>query len=152
MRSTWKKTACLMALLLAGSVVSARAKGPDSPEALEGKLAFETGTGPVLDARGKTVTLSAQYSYLFRTLGDKRLRNREVRLEGSLLPDGSFQVESIRLVEQGKLYRIRYFCETCNIAAQEPGNCVCCQHPTELQEYPAGEGENPRPQDVRVLQ
>jgi hypothetical protein len=31
---------------------------------------------------------------------------------------------------------VRYFCEVCNVEALEPGDCVCCQAPTELQEVP----------------
>lgn len=125
----------LAALLLAGVAVVC-ARSADSTEALEGKLGFVTGTGPVLEAKGKATTLSARNSYLFHTLGDERLRNRQVRLEGSKLPDGNFQVERILTVRNGELYRVRYFCETCNIESLEPGPCVCCQQPTELQEIP----------------
>lgn len=107
-----------------------------SSETLQGKLGFKTGIGPVVEIAGKTTTLSARNSYLFHTLGDERLRNREVRLEGTRLPDGSFQVERLFTVREGKLYRVRYYCETCNIVALEPGPCVCCQQPTELQEVP----------------
>lgn len=99
----------------------------------------------------KDYVLSASTPYLFHTLEDKRLGNRELRLAGTAKPDGSFQVETLFTLHEGKLYRIRYFCETCNIAALEPGNCVCCQQPTELQEYPASEGDHPRPQDVMVI-
>lgn len=108
---------------------------------LKGKLGFEIGTGPVLEAAGKTTTLSARNSYLFHTLGDERLRNRQVRLEGTRLPDGSFQVDRLFTVRDGKLYRVRYYCETCNIVALEPGPCVCCQQPTELQEVPVDKSD-----------
>jgi hypothetical protein len=50
--------------------------------------------------------------------------------------DGTFQVERLYTVKDGRLYRVRYFCKICNIEALEPGNCVCCQQPTELQEIP----------------
>ena len=39
-------------------------------------------------------------------------------------------------LHDGKVFKVRYFCATCNIIALEPGNCVCCQQPTELQEVP----------------
>jgi hypothetical protein len=103
---------------------------------IQGKLTFEKGAGPVLETGSKTVTLSARNSYLFHTLGDPRLRGKEVRLEGTRLPDGSFQVETILTLHHGMLYRVRYFCETCNIVALEPGPCMCCQQPVELQEVP----------------
>jgi hypothetical protein len=126
--------ACILALFVSSA-------GPARPqvsgsEILQGKLGFKTGTGPVVEAAGKTTTLSARNSYLFHTLGDERLRNREVRLEGTQLPDGSFQVDQLFTVRDGRLYRVRYYCETCNIVALEPGPCVCCQQPTELQEVP----------------
>jgi hypothetical protein len=59
-----------------------------------------------------------------------------VRLEGTPQPDGTFQVQWLYTIHNGKLFRVRYFCATCNIVALEPGNCVCCQQPTELQEIP----------------
>ena len=131
--------ACALALFVA-SAAGARAQATDS-QALKGKLGFEMGTGPVLEAAGKATTLSARNSYLFHTLGDERLRNREVRLEGTGLPDGSFQVDRLFTVRDGKLYRVRYYCETCNIVALEPGPCVCCQQPTELQDVPVDKND-----------
>jgi hypothetical protein len=105
--------------------------------ALEGKLLSIPGQGPVLRTHEKDQPLSATTTYLFHTLLDKRLANREVRLEGTMKADGTFEVERLYTVRNGKLYRVRYFCKVCNIEALEPGDCVCCQHPTELQEIPA---------------
>lgn len=129
---------------IAAAAGAQAAQGLSAPF-VEGKLGFETGTGPVLESNGKAITLSARSAYLFHTLGDERLRNREVRLEGTKLPDGSFQVERILTEHHGKLYRVRYYCETCNIEALEPGPCVCCQQPVELQEIPLDKN------DKRVL-
>jgi hypothetical protein len=136
MRPVCSKVSC--GLVLAGLLAVASAAGAQvsAEHFLQGKLAFEMGTGPVLETAEKTVTLSARNSYLFHTLGDPRLRNKEVRLEGTRLPDGSFQVETILTLHHGDLYRVRYYCETCNIVALEPGPCVCCQQPVELQEIP----------------
>jgi hypothetical protein len=105
--------------------------------AREGKLLSIPGQGPALRTHEKDQPLSATTTYLFHTLLDKRLANREVRLEGTMKADGTFEVERLYTVRNGKLYRIRYFCKVCNIEALEPGDCVCCQHPTELQEIPA---------------
>jgi hypothetical protein len=105
--------------------------------ALEGKLLSIPGQGPVLRIHDKDQPLSATTTYLFHTLLDKRLANREVRLEGTMKADGTFEVERLYMVRNAKLYRVRYFCKVCNIEALEPGDCVCCQHPTELQEIPA---------------
>jgi hypothetical protein len=106
-------------------------------DALEGKLLSIPGQGPVLRTHQKDQPLSATTTYLFHTLLDKRLANREVRLEGTMQADGTFEVERLYTVRNGKFYRVRYFCKVCNIEALEPGDCVCCQHPTELQEIPA---------------
>ena len=86
--------------------------------------------------QGKDQPLSATTTYLLHTLSDKRLANREVRLEGTMKADGTFEAERLYTVRDGKLYRVRYFCKVCNIEALEAGDCVCCQHPTELQEIP----------------
>jgi hypothetical protein len=107
--------------------------------ALEGELLSIPGEGPVLRIHEKDQPLSATTSYLFHTLLDKRLVNREVRVEGTTKADGTFEVERLYTVRNGKLYRVRYFCKVCNIEALEPGDCVCCQQPTELQEIPVSE-------------
>jgi hypothetical protein len=141
MRKGLVKFLCCLVSLLAVGATPVHARAADAKSSFEGKLGFLPGTGPVLEAKGRNITLSARTSYLFHTLGDERLRNREVRLEGTRLPDGSFKVEQLLTVHNGKLYRVRYFCEVCNIEAYEPGICVCCQQPTELQEIPLDEND-----------
>jgi hypothetical protein len=111
--------------------------------ALEGKLFSIPEEGPVLQLHGKDQPLSATTTYLFHTLLDKRLANREVRVEGTMKADGTFEVERLYTVRNGKLYRVRYFCKVCNIEALEPGDCVCCQQPTELQEIPVSGSDTP---------
>ena len=103
---------------------------------LEGKLLATRGDCPLLKTGGREQALSANTPYLLHTLQDKRLDGREVRLEGLAKPDGSFEVQWLYTVHDGKLFKVRYFCATCNIVALEPGLCVCCQQPTELQEIP----------------
>jgi ketosteroid isomerase-like protein len=107
--------------------------------ALEGKLLEVPGKGPVLKMADKEQELTATTTYLFHTLQDKRLAGREVRVEGRPQPDGTFQVEWLFTIRDGKLYRVRYYCRTCNLVALGPGKCVCCQHPTELQEIPVSD-------------
>jgi hypothetical protein len=109
--------------------------------ALEGKLLSIPGQGPALRIHEKDQPLSGTTTYLFHTLLDKRLANREVRVEGSMKADGRFEVERLYTIRNGKLYRVRYFCKLCNIEALEPGDCVCCQQPTELQEIPIAGSE-----------
>ena len=132
----------LCGLLLAGMVTSAGwAFGAQTKPlpALQGTLLSVPGKCPLLKMAGKEQALSANTAYLLDTLADQRLANREVRVEGTMQPDGTFQVEWLYTVHNGKLYRVRYFCDVCNIEALGPGNCVCCQRPTELQEIPVTE-------------
>jgi hypothetical protein len=139
------KTRRLATLLVAGVLTFATSAlcvqtleaRPQLP--LEGKLVQLPGTGPVLRVKGSDFDLSARTSWLFRTLQDKRLANREIRIEGEWQPDGTLKVNHLFTVRHGKLFRIRYFCEVCNIEALGPGKCVCCQQPTELQEIPVAE-------------
>ena len=126
----------LIVCALVASPLRAAQGAPRHLAALEGKLVALPGEGPVLRMHEKDQPLSATTTYLFHTLLDKRLSNREVRLEGTTKADGTFEVERLYTIKDGKLYRVRYFCKTCNIEALEPGDCVCCQQPTELQEIP----------------
>jgi hypothetical protein len=134
----WLFTAVL-ASVLASTLWAAEAK----PLAvLQGKLATTRGDCPMVQISGREQALSASTPHLLHTLQDKRLDGREVRLEGTQKPDGSFEVQWLYTLHDGKLFRVRYFCATCNIVALEPGNCVCCQQPTELQEVPAEKSSN----------
>ena len=110
-------------------------------ETLQGTLIQALEGKPAVKARGKEFQLAARSSYLLHTLEDKRLAGREVRVEGEPKPDGSFEAWKFFTVRDGKLYRVRYYCQICNIEALEPGRCVCCQRPTELQELPVDQAE-----------
>jgi hypothetical protein len=109
---------------------------------LEGKLLTTQGDCPLLKIGGRDRTLTADTPHLYHTMQDKRLDGREVRLEGIAKPDGSFEVHWLYTLHDGKVFRVRYFCYTCNIVALEPGPCVCCQQPVELQEIPVDMSEN----------
>jgi hypothetical protein len=128
-------------LLLALAAFAAPTFGADSAATtvFEGQLLSVPGRGPVLRLRNKDYPLAAKTTYLFHTLEDKRLEKREVRLEGTLKRDGTLEVARLYTVHNGKLFRVRYYCDVCNIVALEPGPCVCCQRPTELQEIPVSE-------------
>jgi len=116
-------------------------RAAESSVSLVGQLFSVPGGCPILRTAKKDYTLTARTTYLFHTLQDQRLAKREVRLEGTDKSDGTFEVSKLYTVRDGKLYRVRYYCEVCNIEALEPGNCVCCQQPTELQEIPVAETE-----------
>ncbi len=130
--------ACLLVFAAAVRAQTSPLKSVVKQEvAVEGTLSFVAGSGPALKTEGRQLMLSAKVSYVFHTLSDPRLLGRQVRLLGAYEPDGGFKVSHFYTVKGGRLYRVRYYCETCNITALEPGNCVCCQQPTELQEIPA---------------
>jgi hypothetical protein len=128
---------CAMAALLVGFLASSLWAAQAKPLAvLQGKLLSTHGDCPLVKVDGREQPLSAETPYLLHTLQDKRLDGRDVRLEGTTQPDGTFQVRWLYTVHNGKLFKVRYFCARCNIVALEPGNCVCCQQPTDLQEVP----------------
>ena len=145
--STWLLRAgvvALLALVAAVCLAASQAQAADTQNAqktLQGKLLFIQGTGPVVDTAKKQVPLAGRYQYIFRTLEDMRLRNDEVRLKGEYQADGNFRVDSIFTIHHGEVYRVRYYCETCNIVGLGPGKCVCCQQPTELQEVPVNKDD-----------
>jgi hypothetical protein len=122
-----------LASLLSPSLWGAQAK---PLPALQGILLTTRGDCPMLKINGREQALSANTPHLLHTMQDKRLDGHEVRLEGTPQPDGTFEVQWLYTVHNSKLYRVRYFCATCNIVALEPGLCVCCQQPTEFQEIP----------------
>jgi hypothetical protein len=117
------------------AVAFAESAAPKPRLPLQGQL-VQLPRGPVLRVHGKDYALSTVRAWHFHTLRDKRLTNREIRVEGQWAADGTLQVTQFYTVKDGKLYRVRYFCEVCNIESLEPGDCVCCQAPTELQEIP----------------
>lgn len=111
-------------------------RAAESPSFLVGELVSVPGGCPILQVDKTRYTLTARTTYLLHTLQDPRLAHREIRVLGTAKPDGTLEVSKFYTVRDGKLYRVRYYCEVCNIEALEPGNCVCCQQPTELQEMP----------------
>lgn len=104
--------------------------------AIDGTLVTTGGGCPLLKMHDKEQPLSGKTSYILQTLQDKRLDGRQLHLEGTPKPDGTFEVEWILTIHHGKFYRVRYFCKLCNIEGLGPGLCVCCQQPTELDEVP----------------
>lgn len=108
----------------------------ESSVTLQGKLIPDSPSGPMLRTAGKEYPLAARTTWLYHTLQDKRLANRDVRLEGVLMSGGILKVNQLYTVREGKLFRVRYVCDVCYTQALEPGDCVCCQQPTELREIP----------------
>lgn len=117
------------------------------PERSVGTYSAITGTlvvkghAPTLKAGNKEYALSSPDKSIEAVLRDPRLTNRELRLEGKFA-GGVFQAQRLYTVRGGNLYRVIYYCDVCNITAFQPGDCECCQAPTNLVEVP--------PDDPRV--
>jgi hypothetical protein len=125
--------------------VNAQASPGRALLSFEGKLVNAGRKPPVLKAADKTYQLTSSTSYVLHTLQDNRLNGREIKVEATQVNGNTLNVSKFFGVRDGKLYRVRYYCETCNIVALEPGRCVCCQQPTELQEVPVSSIEPDAP-------
>jgi hypothetical protein len=142
-RPLWGIWVCFLALGI-GPVfcVGASASSPmpqNAPIILRGTLGSLPGRGPVLKVGPKDYVLQGQSAYILHTLEDKRLLNHELQLVGTLGPGGDFVVQRMYDIHHGKLYKIQYYCEVCNITYVQPGHCFCCGRETTLHEVPAGQ-------------
>ena len=110
---------------------------PKSPVTITGRLAHQDRL-PVLKAKDKIYRLvsSDSDSYSNAILHEERVVGREFQLEGRWKGSDTFQVDRLFTVRDGKLYKVVYFCDVCNITAYQPGRCDCCQQPTEVREVP----------------
>lgn len=138
---SWIKCGALGSILILALAAMGVARGQivsrsANPVIIRGMLSTIAGKGPALMMPQKEYVLSGQSPYLLHVLEDKRLMNQELQLEGTPGPDGSFVVSRIYAVREGKLYKIQYYCQVCNIIYVQPGHCYCCGRETELQEVP----------------
>ncbi|MGH9405832.1 MAG: hypothetical protein ACRD3D_08365 [Terriglobia bacterium] len=118
--------------------MSARAKTSSGGMTIRGVLGTKAGKGPILRAGQREYILQGQSPYLLHVLEDKRLANQELQLQGTTGGGGAFVVSRVYAVRNGKLYKIEYYCNVCNITYVQPGHCYCCGRETALQEVPAG--------------
>ncbi|MGH9353017.1 MAG: hypothetical protein ACRD2G_12795 [Terriglobia bacterium] len=140
-RFSWLKRGALASLLFLAVAAMGAARGQAaqagvSPVTLRGTLSALAGKGPALMMPQKEYVLSGQSPYILHVLEDKRLLNQELQLEGTPGPDGTFVVSRLYAVRSGKLYKIQYYCQVCNIIYVQPGHCYCCGRETEIQEVP----------------
>jgi len=102
----------------------------DIEMSLQGKLEILKGKAVALVEAGKPVPLVSADADIAATLGDERISGRQVKLVGRSTKEGSFSVRQLYIIRANSLYRLVYFCATCNITTFAPGNCLCCQQPT----------------------
>lgn len=129
---------CLGVLLFAVCPCVSRASSlsGQAPMIVRGTLGSLPGNQPTLQVGQKAYKLAGQSSYLLHTLQDKRLLHQELQLVGTIGPKGDFVVQRLYAVRDGKLYKVQYYCEVCNITYVQPGHCFCCGRETKLQEVP----------------
>lgn len=128
---------CAAAVLFASAAIAATGQAaPPAPVQIRGSLDQIPGKAPRLDQAGKQYTLAGQSPYLLHVLEDTRLKGQELQLTGEAGPGGTFVVSRIYAVRNGKLFKIQYYCQVCNIVYVQPGHCYCCGRETELQEVP----------------
>jgi hypothetical protein len=104
--------------------------------------------------RGRVVSLDSPGVYGFKSengtsysfladdvmtgmFGDKRVRDRLLKITAQLHPDSRLEVIKVQSILNGKLNDLYYFCELCNITAYAPGPCPCCREELEFRETPA---------------
>lgn len=69
---------------------------------------------------------------------DPNLHDRDVRLTAVKLPGTqTLQVQKVQTVKDGKAFDVDYWCDQCQLAATQPGKCVCCGGDVVLRELPA---------------
>ncbi len=102
---------------------------------IEGTLKF-IAEKATLQTSGTALQLTSANESLAAVLGDSRLEGRVLRVTGRMAKQGVLEVQDFFVVRQGKVYRVIYHCEVCNITTFTPGDCMCCRAPTQLIEVP----------------
>jgi len=73
---------------------------------------------------------------------DPALHDRDVRLTAVKLPGTqTLQVQKVQTVKDGKAFDVDYWCDQCQLAAPQPGKCICCGSQVVLRELPAKTAE-----------
>ncbi len=68
---------------------------------------------------------------------DAELRKRTFRLTAVKVAGSQMlQVKKVQTIKEGIVYNVDYWCEHCQLAAPEPGRCVCCGAIVALRELP----------------
>lgn len=110
------------------------ASGTD--ETIQGRLLVRTGKKSVLHNNDGSISLTSPNDQIAGTLEDSRLTGKELKLLGTHSSPDLFEVKDMFVVRPDGLFRVIYFCETCNITTFSPANCECCQEPTVPLEVP----------------
>lgn len=104
-------------------------------EKVTGVLALQS-NAPVLKVKDKTYHLVTSDDEIQATLADKRISGKTLQVEGKWKTPDTFDVQRFFSVHDGKLFKLTYYCDVCNITTYKPGPCMCCQKPVEPREVP----------------
>ena len=108
----------------------------------------QVGIGTVADARDRTLAIQTDDGRIIPMIEtlrarafrvDERLREMHVELivrQYKRTP--ALSVLKILQIEDGKKYRIDYWCDVCAIVMYESGPCSCCQDDNRLRRTPLG--------------
>ncbi len=114
---------------------AAQASAPKYAATLTGVLGHDK-DAPVLRVKDKSYRLDTSDDEIELTLADKRIAGKTLQMEGKWKDPQTFEVQRFFSVHNGKLFRVTYYCNICNITTYKPGLCMCCQNPTEPRELP----------------
>ena len=123
--------------VLAAAMLAGAGELP-SATTVRGKLSVESGRPAALvTAENKRIALVGD-DETTKVLHDVRLNGFEVEAHGHFEAAGRFAIDPIHtrgLVarQNGHIKLITYYCEVCNIRADIPGPCACCQRETTLE-------------------
>lgn len=107
---------------------------------IAGKLVALPDKTVALRTGDKEIRLTSKDEYLTAILADERLLGKQMQAAGNWeQKDRRLEAVQLSTLREGKLHRISYYCEICNIWASKPGPCVCCLQPVELREVPLEE-------------
>jgi hypothetical protein len=69
---------------------------------------------------------------------DPDLHNRKLCLTAVKIPNTQMlQIKKVQTLKDGKLYNVDYWCDRCQLAATQPGRCICCGEVVFRRELPA---------------
>jgi len=124
-------------LILLAAALCAFAADMGKSETINGKLVIVAGKPPQLITAAKLgIALDGDESTR-KILGDQRLNGFDAQAQGHFTAPGKFLIDPIhttalKVVKDGHLKMITYYCDVCNLRAYTPGPCVCCQKETTL--------------------
>src|SRR4051812_24690292 len=121
MRSHWICAVMLLLCCVASLRAAWTADDRDAPRkitryaaTITGDLALEN-EHPVLHVKDKTYKLVTDDEEIRETLADDRISGRPLQVDGSWKSPDTFQVQRFFVVRDGKLLKLIYYCDVCNI-------------------------------------